>query len=66
MSKEVNLKISIDKNGKVIVTPENTEGAECLDLMKFLDKIPGVTTETTPIKHDEIKPLNTSNQHLQQ
>lgn len=66
MSKEVSLKISIDKDGKVVVTPENTEGSECLDLMKFLDKIPGVTTETTPIKHDEIKPKISLNQHQQQ
>jgi len=66
MSKEVSLKISIDKNGKVVVTPENTEGAECLDLMKFLDKIPGLNITTTPTKDLEIKPQNASNQHLQQ
>jgi hypothetical protein len=66
MSKEVSLKISIDKNGKVVVTPENTEGTECLDLMKFLDKIPGLNITTTPTKDLEIKPQNASNQHLQQ
>jgi hypothetical protein len=42
MSKEVELIIEIDKQGNVVVTPKGTQGKECLDLMKFLDKIDGI------------------------
>ena len=49
MSKEVELEIKISSTGKVEVVPKGTSGKECLDLMKFLDKIPGFTVkETTP------------------
>jgi hypothetical protein len=49
MSKEIELHVTIDKTGKVIVTPKGTQGKECLDLMKFLDKIKGFeVSETTP------------------
>ena len=51
MAKEVELNIKISKDGKVTVEPKGTSGNECLDLMKFLDKIPGfVVKETTPNK----------------
>lgn len=51
MAKEVELNIKIGKDGKVTVEPKGTSGSECLDLMKFLDKIPGFTVkETTPNK----------------
>jgi hypothetical protein len=51
MAKEVELNIKIGKDGKVVVEPKGTSGTECLDLMKFLDKIPGfVVKETTPNK----------------
>ena len=51
MSKEVELEITVGKDGKILVTPHGTQGSECLDLMKFLDKIPGfVVKETTPNK----------------
>ncbi len=51
MAKEVELYIKIGKDGKVSVEPKGTSGTECLDLMKFLDKIPGfVVKETTPNK----------------
>ena len=51
MAKEVELNIKISKDGKVTVEPKGTSGAECLDLMKFLDKIPGfIVKETTPNK----------------
>ena len=58
MAKEVELNIKIDKNGRVTVEPKGTSGKECLDLMKFLDKIPGFQVkETTPNKdmRDEYK-----------
>jgi hypothetical protein len=49
MSKEVELEIKISKTGKVEIVPKGTSGKECLDLMKFLDKIPGFKVkETTP------------------
>lgn len=49
MSKEVELEIKISKTGKIEVTPKGTSGKECLDLMKFLDRIPGfIIKETTP------------------
>ncbi len=51
MAKEVELNIKISKDGKVTVEPKGTSGPECLDLMKFLDKIPGfIMKETTPNK----------------
>lgn len=54
MSKEVELEIKISATGKVEVVPKGTSGKECLDLMKFLDKIPGFTVkETTP--NDDMK-----------
>ena len=36
MSKEIELKITIDANGKVFVEPKGTKGEECLEIMKFL------------------------------
>ena len=54
MSKEVELEIKISATGKVEVVPKGTSGKECLDLMKFLNKIPGFTVkETTP--NDDMK-----------
>lgn len=51
MSKEVELNITIGKDGKITIDPKGTEGKECLDLMKFLDKIEGMKTiETVPNK----------------
>jgi hypothetical protein len=60
MSKEVELIIEIDKQGNVVVTPKGTQGKECLDLMKFLDKIDGIevkeTTENEDMEKKNIKP----------
>ena len=47
MSKEVELKITIKKDGTVEVVPSGTVGKECLDLMRFLDKIPGLNVIST-------------------
>ena len=47
MSKEIELHITISESGKVTVTPKGTQGKECLDILKFLDKIEGFqVTET--------------------
>ncbi len=65
MSKEVELNIKIDKNGKVTVEPKGTQGKECLDLMKFLDKIQGINVvETKSNKDMDVKSVS-SNQHQQ-
>lgn len=52
MSKEVELIIEIDKQGNVVVTPKGTQGKECLDLMKFLDKIEGIEVKETTANQD--------------
>jgi len=52
MSKEVELLIEIDKQGNVVVTPKGTQGKECLDLMKFLDKIQGIEVKETIANED--------------
>lgn len=47
MSKEIELNIVISKDGKVTITPKGTQGKECLEILKFLDKIEGFkVTET--------------------
>lgn len=59
MSKEVELEITISKTGKVQIVPKGTSGKECLDLMKFLDKIPGFNVkETTPNQDMNKTPIN--------
>lgn len=51
MSKEIELKITINTDGKIFVEPKGTKGEECLEIMKFLDKIEGFEVlETTPNK----------------
>ena len=52
MSKEVELIIEIDKQGNVVITPKGTQGKECLDLMKFLDKIDGIEVKETTANED--------------
>ena len=52
MSKEVELIIEIDKQGNVVVTTKGTQGKECLDLMKFLDKIQGIEVKETVANED--------------
>jgi uncharacterized membrane-anchored protein len=48
----VELIIEIDKQGNVVVTPKGTQGKECLDLMKFLDKIDGIEVKETTANED--------------
>jgi hypothetical protein len=52
MSKEVELIIEIDKEGNIVVTPKGTQGKECLDLMKFIDKIQGIEIKETVANED--------------
>jgi hypothetical protein len=54
MSKEIELNIVISKEGKVTVTPKGTLGNECLDILKFLDKIEGFEVKET-VKMEEMK-----------
>ena len=43
MAKEVELKVRIDTGGRLHVEPEGTQGEECVELMEFLESIPGLT-----------------------
>lgn len=52
MSKEVELIIEINEQGNIVVTPKGTQGKECLDLMKFLDKIDGIEVKETIANED--------------
>ena len=47
MPKEIELNIEIDEKGNVKVTPKGTVGKECLDILKFLDKLEGVEVQET-------------------
>lgn len=54
MAKEIELNIRIDERGQIHVEPQGTQGAECLDVMAFLDRVKGLTVlETTP--NDDMK-----------
>lgn len=67
MSKEVELNITIDKDGKVVVKPTGTQGKECLELMKFLDKIPGLSiVSTVPNSDMNLTQKDVSTQHQRQ
>lgn len=52
MPKEIELNIEIDEKGNVKVTPKGTVGKECLDIMKFLDKLEGVEVKETVANED--------------
>ena len=52
MSKEIELNIEIDEKGNVKVTPKGTVGKECLDILKFLDKLEGVEVKETVANED--------------
>ena len=58
MSKEIELNIEISKNGKVTVTPKGTAGKECLEIMKFFDKIAGFEVSETKANEDMKKESN--------
>ena len=52
MPKEIELNIEIDEKGNVKVTPKGTVGKECLDILKFLDKLEGVEVQETVANED--------------
>jgi len=52
MPKEIELNIEIDEKGNVKVTPKGTVGKECLDILKFLDKLEGVEVQETVANDD--------------
>ncbi len=52
MPKEIELNIEIDEKGNVKVTPKGTVGKECLDILKFLDKLEGVEVKETFANED--------------
>lgn len=63
MAKKIELIIEIDSSGKIIVTPSGTEGAECLEIMAFLDKIASFNVlETTP--NEDMKKINRQKNNL--
>jgi hypothetical protein len=59
MAKEIELHIEIDKQGNVVVTPKGTQGKECLDILKFLDKLEGIEVKETVANEDMKKIPNT-------
>ena len=59
MAKEIELHIEIDKKGNVVVTPKGTQGKECLDILKFLDKLEGIEVKETVANEDMKKIPNT-------
>lgn len=54
MSKEIELNIVISKDGKVTITPKGTQGKECLEILKFLDKIEGFKVTET-VENEDMK-----------
>ena len=58
MAKEIELEIKIDRNGKINAVPKGTVGTECLDLLKFLDKINGAKNIITEFNEDLRKKNN--------
>ncbi len=64
MSKEIELNIEIDEKGNVKVTPKGTAGKECLDILKFLDKLEGVEVEET-VANEDMNKTKVSNLNIQ-
>lgn len=64
MSKEIELNIEIDEKGNVKVTPKGTVGKECLDILKFLDKLEGVEVKET-VANEDMKKTKISNLNIQ-
>lgn len=64
MSKEIELNIEIDEKGNVKVTPKGTVGKECLDILKFLDKLEGVEVKET-VTNEDMNKTKISNLNVQ-
>lgn len=67
MAKRVSINIVIDEEGNIIAEPNGTQGNECLNLMSFLDSIPGLSVVSTE-KTDDFKKkssLTKSTQNVQ-
>jgi hypothetical protein len=64
MSKEIELNIEIDEKGNVKVTPKGTVGKECLDILKFLDKLEGVEVKET-VANEDMNKTKVSNINIQ-
>jgi hypothetical protein len=64
MSKEIELNIEIDEKGNVKVTPKGTVGKECLDILKFLDKLEGVEVKET-VENQDMNKTKISNLNIQ-
>jgi hypothetical protein len=64
MPKEIELNIEIDEKGNVKVTPKGTVGKECLDILKFLDKLDGVEVEET-VANEDMNKTKVSNLNIQ-
>jgi hypothetical protein len=58
MAKRASINIVIDEEGNLIAEPSGTEGPECLDLLAFLDSIPGLTVKET-VKTEDFKKKKT-------
>lgn len=61
MSKEVEVEIKIDSKGKVHILPKGTIGNECLELLKFFDKINGIKNIELTMNSDFNKTLAIEN-----
>ena len=64
MPKEIELNIEIDEKGNVKVTPKGTVGKECLDILKFLDKLEGVEVKET-VENEDMNKTKISNLNIQ-
>jgi hypothetical protein len=64
MPKEIELNIEIDEKGNVKVTPKGTVGKECIDILKFLDKLDGVEVEET-VANEDMNKTKISNPNIQ-
>ncbi len=63
MAKQVQMIVEIDENGELHVEAEGTSGTECVDLLKFLDFVKGMTVidsgKTDDSKNQKIQSTGT-------
>ena len=63
MSKSVQVKVRVDKDGKIHATPHGTVGEECMSLLKMFDEINGIVVEECTLNDDYDKDINVT--HIQ-